>query len=229
MLYRLIKIILPFVVILTFFSINSISAQAQLIDDGAGVISSTPTEPVSTYIVPARQRSSGRLDGPRNPKCWELAACEQYFNELSVSRGVNTVFDEKVHFSFRYTGLNPECPVDQGYCYSPGIVSNLSIPIMGVSQVAGLGGYIPVLFNYLLLITSIASVITISVAGLVWMTARGNTSKVDTAKKMMVKSLLSLIILLFSYTFLTFIDPNLVNLNPLRIPMINQVDYTTGP
>jgi uncharacterized protein YvpB len=114
----------------------------------------------------------------------------------------------------------------------------LSIPILnfqefspavregGSVRVNYIGQYVNALFNYLLIIASLISVVAIMVAGLQMMTARGDSGKVSNAKSGISKALFSLFILLFSFTILRFFDPSLTSTDGIKIQFIEAVPFT---
>lgn len=89
-----------------------------------------------------------------------------------------------------------------------------------------IGQYVQALFNFLLILASLASVVTIMVAGLTWMTARGNATKVGNAKSLIGKSLFTILILLFSYTILSLVDSRLVTTDGILIRRIDPIPFT---
>jgi hypothetical protein len=175
-------------------------------------------------FTPTVQATQNQAD-IKSAKCWSSAQCKQQFDAIAKERGLTINYDPSRHFLLKDSGERPECPIGQGHCYAPPYSSSLSIPILRTAKVTGIGEYSIVLMNFLIVIAAILSVVTVSVAGLIYMTARGNASKVSEAKSLISKSIFSIFILLFSVTILQFVDPNLVRLNPLKIPMVKQIDF----
>jgi hypothetical protein len=84
--------------------------------------------------------------------------------------------------------------------------------------------YIDAVFGWLLIFASFLTVITLMVAGVKWMMARGDSSAIGQAKTMVSKSLLSLVLLLSTVAIAEFIDPRLTSRIPFNIIMVERID-----
>lgn len=156
-----------------------------------------------------------------NAKCWTEVQCKTEFERRVTENGGNAEWDAS-----KYFGLKPDsCPVQHGYCYPPNLEISLLVPLGETRSVAGLGDYVQALTRVLIGFISLSISVMIMVAGLMWMTARGDAGAIKKATSLASKGFFSLIIVLSSVTILQLIDPDLVNLNPLRTPLIKPVNY----
>lgn len=80
--------------------------------------------------------------------------------------------------------------------------------------------YVKAIYEFAVAITALLAVIMIMIAGVRWMTAMGNQSQLDSAKTMILNSLIGLILALSSYTILSIINPALVSLHMPQVAMI---------
>lgn len=88
-----------------------------------------------------------------------------------------------------------------------------------------IGQYINGVFTYALGLLAFIAVMSIVVAGLMWATAGGNASRIDSAKETVSRALIGLGILLGSYTILYIIDPSLTNLNPVNLAVVQTEEF----
>lgn len=86
-----------------------------------------------------------------------------------------------------------------------------------------IGEYISAAYRWGVGIAGVLAVIMVIVGGLTWMTAGGNSSQVETAKTYIIGALTGLVLALGSYTLLWIINPNLTQLSPLRVPVIEKL------
>lgn len=86
------------------------------------------------------------------------------------------------------------------------------------------GRYVRALYIYFIGIVGVLAVVMIMYAGILWITAAGNASKISQAKEHMNGAVIGVILILTSYLLLTLINPQLVT---LRVPYINPVETIT--
>lgn len=87
------------------------------------------------------------------------------------------------------------------------------------------------LYKYALIISSIAAVFMIIIAGYMYIFSGGNTGKVSTAKNFITTSLLGITVLLAGFLLLKQINPNLLvlkNLTPQQIGQTHWAAYGNG-
>lgn len=80
-----------------------------------------------------------------------------------------------------------------------------------------LGEYLGAVYRLAVVSASILAVIFIIIAGFIWTTSAGSSQRIDTAKKMIERSLTGLIIAVSSYVILFVINPELVKFKNLKI------------
>ncbi|MBI4240053.1 hypothetical protein HY620_03625 [Candidatus Uhrbacteria bacterium] len=80
----------------------------------------------------------------------------------------------------------------------------------GVMQCNGLSYYIAAVYKFTVGLAAIISMLVFVYGGLLWLTARGDTGKVQEARKVMTNTIAGLILALGSYTFLWAINPKLL-------------------
>jgi hypothetical protein len=85
-----------------------------------------------------------------------------------------------------------------------------------------IGTYITSIYNYLLAIVGLLSTIVLMAAGIIWMTAAGNTERISLAKNFIIGALTGLLLLLLSYILLKTINPNLVDFKPSDVNNIKK-------
>ncbi len=92
-------------------------------------------------------------------------------------------------------------------------VSGRSIPV-----------YISVLYRWFVGFTLILGVIALMLGGVVWNLAGGNKGRVDQAKGIIKNSLVGMFLALGSYLFLWTMSPNLVQLRPIKVAQVQEMD-----
>lgn len=83
---------------------------------------------------------------------------------------------------------------------------------------------IKTIFEYGIKVVGLMALIAIMVGGFIWLSAGGNSQKVTEAKQWISSSLVGLLLLLFSYTILNTINPNLVNLKLSTIKKLDRIN-----
>ncbi len=131
----------------------------------------------------------------------------------------------------------PDTPIEEygdAYISDMDIVPQVTIP--GSTFIAGkeseikegtttIGEYIESIYTYLLLIVGIIAAIVLMAAGILWLSAGGNTERIGQAKKLITGSLTGLVLMLTSYILLVTINPNLVD---FKIAGIGKIDPETS-
>lgn len=84
--------------------------------------------------------------------------------------------------------------------------------------------YIQGLYVYGISLISILAVVAMMIAGVIWLTAGGNSQKISEAKKWIGSSLTGLVIAFSSYIILNIINPALTELSPLKITTLIKED-----
>ncbi|MFA5777644.1 MAG: pilin [Parcubacteria group bacterium] len=100
-------------------------------------------------------------------------------------------------------------------------------PIPGTANTgADLKLYIEAIYKFAIWTVGIAAVLMLTIGGFMYMVSAGNTSKMDTAKKIVTDAILGLIIALGAYLILYVINPDLVK---ITITMKSLGTTTTTP
>jgi len=96
----------------------------------------------------------------------------------------------------------------------------------GTCDVPFLAQYIAAIYNYGLTVAGVLGVLMLMAAGLLWIVSGGDSGKITTAKNLIFGSITGLLLLLGLNLFLTFVNPDLVNLKPISLPSIKRIDIT---
>lgn len=160
-------------------------------------------------------------------KCFTLDQCKGLYetnrNDVSRNDKERWTFDKSEHFEARPN----ECKGvgEQGYCYPPNFSYDLIVDLGSVGQVEGIHGYVKAVYSLAIVFGVLGTVITVMIAGFQWMTARGNPTAASKAKQTLGRGVMSMIILLSIVTLARIIDPQLAVINPLKTPLVKQVNY----
>ena len=109
-----------------------------------------------------------------------------------------------------------------GYCYGPIRPITLSIPILGTTEVRGLGTYVELVYRFTLPVAALIAVLFFVIAGFQYMTAGGSKKAVTSAKERMQNTVIGLVLLLSVYVIANLLDPRLVKFTSLRTPLIKE-------
>jgi len=84
-------------------------------------------------------------------------------------------------------------------------------PIGGAPDTPSLAQYLSAAFDTGVALAAILTVVVLVIAGIMYISAAGNTGKIENAKNMIVQAILGLLLILISYLILQAINPTLVN------------------
>ena len=87
--------------------------------------------------------------------------------------------------------------------------------------VTWIGDYIGEIFNYVVAVAGILAVVVMMFGGFLWLMSGGNQERAANGKAYIASALSGLVLVLFSYTLLNFVNPDLVKLEPIPV-------YKTG-
>lgn len=87
------------------------------------------------------------------------------------------------------------------------------IPGSTESSIQTFPGYVQAIYKFAIWSVGIAALLMISIGGFMYFTAAGNTSKMESGKKIIADALYGLIAVLFAWLILNKINPNLVNIS----------------
>lgn len=105
---------------------------------------------------------------------------------------------------------------------SPDIIYPLEVPIGSKTYVENWYDYLFTVYNFAIGSAGILASVAMMYGGFSWAISAGNESRITKAKDTIKSALIGLIIALCSYIILSFISPNLVNINQkkiLKIPL----------
>ncbi|MBI2483872.1 N-acetylmuramoyl-L-alanine amidase [Candidatus Uhrbacteria bacterium] len=88
----------------------------------------------------------------------------------------------------------------------------------------GIARYIVNIYRWLIGIIGILAVIALMAGGVQWLMAGGSDKRTTAAKKTISNSLIGLVLALGSYLLLWTISPNLVQLRPLILPIVKEIE-----
>jgi len=86
-----------------------------------------------------------------------------------------------------------------------------------------IGEYIAGIYKYAIGIVGILAAVVLMIGGVIWITAGGSATMISEAKAWIGASLSGLVIALCSYTILYYVNPSLVNFNPLGIKIVEKI------
>ncbi|MEK7570056.1 MAG: pilin [Patescibacteria group bacterium] len=116
----------------------------------------------------------------------------------------------------------------------------VGVPIPGVTMVCtdengksydyieDVGAYIGGLYKFLAGAIGILATVMVFYGGIQWIAAAGNASRIKAAKEIIFSALIAIVITLGSYLLLYVINPNLVNLRPPTLSVVQPVFQSFG-
>ncbi len=159
----------------------------------------------------------GNLALPENDgKCWTKDECAKYATDRDQNPTPGVWGGQSDHCVETKSGLAT------GYCYSPSIGVNLNIPVLGHTTVMGFHEYLALAYRFLLPAMSLIAVVMIMVGGLEYVVAGGSSKRIDKAKTRITNALIGLVLLMSAYTIVSLLDPRLVNLSVLKMPLMKK-------
>jgi hypothetical protein len=96
------------------------------------------------------------------------------------------------------------------------------------SQMSDFPNYFLSITKFAIWTVAIAAMLMVTIGGFMYMTAAGNNSRMDTAKRVIFDALFGLIVVLFSWVFLYVINPDLVKVD-LTLAPIGKPEALTVP
>ncbi len=131
---------------------------------------------------------------------------------------------------FQFIYISPVSAVNEGgIMFTPSVpIPGLDVPERGIEikgDFSTLTEYISKFYKFAIGLAGILSVIMLTIAGLMWLTAGGSASQIGKAKQMIGGSLTGLVLILLSYTILYTINPDIVALKlPPSITTIGKIE-----
>lgn len=87
------------------------------------------------------------------------------------------------------------------------------IPGSTEAEISTFPGYVKAVYKFAIWSVGIAALLMISIGGFMYFTAAGNTSKMESGKKIITDALYGLLAVMFAWVVLHTINPNLVNIS----------------
>jgi hypothetical protein len=117
-----------------------------------------------------------------------------------------------------------KCKDRKGRCAAKEPVITLNTPIGGVTKIQGLNTYIVTFFRYMISIVAIVTTIMFIYGAFMYMLSSAIES-IKKSKVIMIDAIVGLILVLGATTILRTINPDLLKLDPLKIFMVNTVQF----
>ncbi|PJE76274.1 hypothetical protein COV04_00105 [Candidatus Uhrbacteria bacterium CG10_big_fil_rev_8_21_14_0_10_48_11] len=92
----------------------------------------------------------------------------------------------------------------------------------GCLHIPWIGQYLSSIYTFAISAASILAALVLAIAGFLWLTAAGNTTRIELAKKHAGGALLGFVLILGSYTILYLINPKLVQFQERRIAVLHR-------
>lgn len=99
-----------------------------------------------------------------------------------------------------------------------------SIPGTPDANITTFPGYVNAVYKFALWSVGISALLMISIGGFMYFTAAGNTSKMESGKKIIADALYGLVAVLFAWVLLNTINPNLTDIS---LDSVRNLDQTT--
>lgn len=117
-----------------------------------------------------------------------------------------------------------QCKDGKGRCYAKEPIITLNTPIGGVTKVQGLNTYVVAIFRYMISIVAIVTTIMFIYGAFMYM-LKSAIESIKKGKEIMVDAVVGLLLVLGATTILRTLNPNLLTLNPLKVYMVNTVQF----
>lgn len=172
-------------------------------------------------IVPGTTGSVWSCPDPKTKESDKASACSGKQPALdnlcccSVAATINKEDEEPTLFTM------PEFQVE-----IPGLMNKLATvtcPAGAECEIPWLGQYTKGIYNYLIAIVGVIAALVLMGAGLIWLTSGGESGKIDQAKNLISGAIVGIGILACSYLLLNQINPNLVNLQNIKVKSVKKI------
>jgi D-alanyl-D-alanine dipeptidase len=219
------KKIIFFIISTTFFlvvPIQTIEAQSAC----TFLCNETTKTPSEFCVSMGGTMAIGSLGLPDNSKCsGEMSrACSMYQQPVCCcgTNKINSFIESYADKRADFTIPNLSIKIDTVKLSESGFCSDENGE--GECHIPWIAEYINGVYQYGFGIGGILAAIVLMSGGLLWLVSAGDASKITQAKDLILGSVVGLLILSTSYMILTMINPNLVNMKPLKIGQIKKVE-----
>lgn len=116
-----------------------------------------------------------------------------------------------------------------GYAADVTFTPQISIPGVSAGKITGssIGSYIIAIYKYAIGIVGILATVVLMVGGLIWLTAGGNSTRIEDAKSWIGASLTGLIIALCSFLILSTVNPALTTFKNINVTPVGDNSNST--
>lgn len=117
------------------------------------------------------------------------------------------------------------CRPTEGYCYPPRTPVKLAVHIGGKESVYDISQYLEYVYDFAIGIAGGLAGVMLMIGGFQYLTAGGDASRVSAAKKKITDSLIGLALVMGAFLILNTINPDLVNMSEIRVPMVQKQTF----
>ncbi|MBI4098437.1 MAG: hypothetical protein HY437_00185 [Candidatus Magasanikbacteria bacterium] len=103
-----------------------------------------------------------------------------------------------------------------GYCFVPARSEVVAVPFFGMQDVSNAWRYARVIYLLVLSIGGLVGLLALLHAGFLWIIAHGHRGDITRAKEYMLRASLGLLVLFGSYTLLSLLSPDVMQLQEAR-------------
>ncbi len=120
-----------------------------------------------------------------------------------------------------------DCDPNAHYCFPEPEPIQLSVHLGGTTQVLDIGTYINAAYTYLLGAGAIVAIVMVMIGGVQYMIG-SSVGHADAAKKRIQNAVIGLILVMGAYLILNTVNPYLVQLKSIELPLIKSSIFVTG-
>lgn len=117
-----------------------------------------------------------------------------------------------------------ECPSGKGRCYAKEPIITLNTKIGNVSQVQGMANYVITAYRYLISVIAVISTVMFIFGAFLYLVGSA-MPKIEQGKKYMIDAVVGMLLVIGAVTILRTINPNTLTLNPLKVYMVNTIQF----
>lgn len=106
----------------------------------------------------------------------------------------------------------------------------ISIPGVSAGKISptSIGSYIIAIYKYAIGIVGILATVVMMIGGIIWLTAGGNSTRIEDAKSWISASLTGLIIALCSFLILSTVNPALTTFKPIGVDTVGKATSSSS-
>lgn len=111
---------------------------------------------------------------------------------------------------------------------APTSTYQLEVPLGSTTSVTGFNEYIKIVYRFAVGLIALIALFLIVLGGIIWIIAAGNEQSITKAKTMIMSAIIGLLLALSSYIILYTINPKLIELESMQIPLIQLQEIVEG-